>query len=673
MPRLSTVIRPGKSTSGRWIPALGIVLVLLQLLLLLIAGQAIAGEQKAFAEPGSGPGDPASALRMGNLAYRGKNYPSALGYYSMFPQNIDCRLGIGLALHKMKKHQLARPHLLAAFAVYPANAELLAALKDINEKEIAFLEKRISKGSVSEKVSVEQQLRLETLYELNGHFLKAANMLRGWLPPRPGFNDMIRVADLLAAASSWAEAGKFYELASSQSPKPRLTNLAAVDCYISSKNLARAEVLLNWLLKQAPGIDLDLRYAALLTKKGDSAGANKIYKNLGAKYEAYSQNETNPKETLLLSVDAYLNGKYHSDAQRVLNRVGAQSRDYSVDLRLARYFFDTGNFLDAVAIYEQYPESTEMQISRGWALARLDHRKEAKRAFQAVEQKFPGHAAAKAGLFSVDNSWHWNLFLLETQMNYGDYQDKRLLSTQALKYIAQRAVSTVSHTNSNIPSLSAGNIDFNEDLLGLRFYYLFRPRYAGQLHLLHFENDDPNTDHSDVFGGRFFYFPNQYWSIDAEIDRSDYKTADADQFNLHAGYRFHRKWLADLTTVFVRVSGPWRGSRTGIQPSSAGVKAAIGFVPNGQWTFGISVWGGDRLLAVDSDGLFAYNIIDRYQAAWAFQSSYRFKPWTMAYLSLGASNFVSDLKVAANKKAGFAVYDPDQSVSSLTGGMDFSF
>ena len=123
----------------------------------------------------------------------------------------------------------------------------------------------------------------------------------------------------------------------------------------------------------------------------------------------------------------------------------------------------------------------------------------------------------------------------------------------------------------------------------------------------------------------------------------------------------------------MRVSGPWRGSRTGIQPSSAGVKAAIGFVPNGQWTFGISVWGGDRLLAVDSDGLFAYNIIDRYQAASAFQSSYRFKPWAMAYLSLGASNFVSDLKVAANKKAGFAVYDPDQSVSSLTGGMDFSF
>ncbi len=610
-------------------------------------------------------------LRLGQLAYEAKDYPLAIRHYGQAAGHLDGRLGLGLALHKMRRFAEARPHLLAAQAAYPAHPDLLAALRDLNEEEIRQLEHDLSMPSGRTPAGEAARQRLAALYELNGHFLRAADWTRALLPPKPSFDQLLRVAGLYGKAGRPAEAGRFYELAAAQSPNPRLTWLAAVDSYLASKHLGRAELLLSWLVRQAPGADLDQRYASLLAARGQADTSRLVSRSLSRQLESRAAVDLRPADSLLQAVDASLNAREFEEARRQLARLGPVGTSAAIDARYGRLFYETGAYDQAVKVFERHEADPDMQVSCGWAWAKGRHREEARKAFRAALRKVPNHAGALAGLYEVENVWPWDAFLILTSLDYHGYQDNRLLTTEVFRYTRDRWSTTVSHTRTDVPHLTPGSVDFNEDLAGVKFRYRFRPKVSGQLHLLHFENDDPNTDSSNVVGARFWYFPTASWTVDVEFDRSRYTNARANQISLHAGYRFNPRWHGDLTALFTSAVGPWRwkGART----TGSAVKAALGYSPHQRWYFGAAAWGGTRLLAVDSDGMYAYNVVDLYRGAWSLLTTYRFETWLKGYLNVGQNAMRSNWQAAANAAAGAALFDPEQRVDGLSGGLDFSF
>ncbi|MBI3039672.1 hypothetical protein HYY75_11625, partial [bacterium] len=469
-------------------------------------------------------------LRMGNMAYAGKQYNVALQYYSLMPTNIDCKLGIGLCYYKLGKFDSARPLLLEAYKIYPLNPNLIEALGALNEAEIKNLENELGTKPPSDRMLLrEKQNRLIFLYELNGHFLKAANMLISQMPKKGmNFEQILRVSSLLSLGGKFNEAGQDYELAATISPNPRLTKLAAVDSYIAARSYDRAEIVLNQLRGQKSGTDLDVRYATLFSLTKQYKKARNIYNSLGLNYEATAKTSPYPQSQKLAAVDAYLNGRSYQRAVILLNQLSQEGlKGYELDRRLARLHFEQKSYSKAIAIYSKYPNDLGMQISKGWALVAIDHLVDAEKAFKLALLKYPKSMEAKGGYQFTHGYRPWDIFAIVTNINYGGYQDSRRIVTENLKYAHRKVAATFSHSRTDVVSLTPGNVDYNEDLYGLKLYYQVDPKNGIQAHFMTFQNDDVKTDESDIVGLAYFYYPTERWVLGLEHDVSAYRTAKA--------------------------------------------------------------------------------------------------------------------------------------------------
>ncbi|MBF0500916.1 MAG: hypothetical protein HQM09_12335 [Candidatus Riflebacteria bacterium] len=463
---------------------------------------------------------------------------------------------------------------------------------------------------------------------------------------------------------------KYYPVVPQPIPNSRAATLFTIDALISAGNFPRAELFLTALQRQSPGPDVDQRLGFIYGKKNARKQAIEYYLHAAQEYELQAKSQANPRELLLLALDAYQNAGSYKDARRIMGPPPPIGTDFPVDIRWARQYMETGRYEKAIEIYDHYPGNSAMQLSKGWALAYLLRRNEARNVFQSILTKNPGHAGARASLNYVDSLMSTDLFLIATFMNYGNYQDKRFLFSEMLRYIDQKVVTTLSHTRTDISPLSTGKVDFNENLIALKCNYQFSQRYALQLHMLDFQNDDPLTDHSNVFGTRFFFFPTTHWTFDAEYDYSSYSKVYANQLSLNVGHVFTTMWRADLTGIFVSAGGSARKAATS---STDGAKLSIGYTPNRRWYFGVVTWLGQRLMAVDSDGLYGYNTLDVYNGGWSLLSTCRVTHFVKLYLSYNDNAFTSESLEAANAKLGYRLNSSSQRVRNISFGVDTFF
>ncbi len=613
------------------------------------------------------PTNVTAALRIGDLCYAAKNYASALNYYAIAPDHVDCRLGMGLTLWKLHDFDRARPHLLAALRTYPQHAELRVALKQLNEAELHALQLQLATpGDILDRPG--KQARVATLLELNGHALRAAEWLRKLLPANPNFAQLLRIADNYTAAGEHDEAGEFYQLAARKSPDPRTTKLAAVDAFVAAGNLQRAELLLTDLRAESPGPEVDQRSGALFARRKLVGVSWRHYQQAGEGYENQAKSAQAPRDLLLLAIDAYQNARNHNDARRLLERMALPGVEFAVDQRWSRLFFDTCQYPKAIEIYDRYPGSLDMQIAKGWSLVHLHRRQDARDTFKAVLAKHPEHAGARAGLDAVDAMMQSDVFLIVTGMDYGSYQDGRYLTTGVVRYVDRRAVTTISHTSTDVPTVSQGKPDFKEDLIGLRCYYSLNDQHALQFHLMHFENDDVVTDGGNVFGMKYWYFPTPRWTLSAEGDYSSYTHIHTNQFTVGAGYRINPYWHVDLAGSFIHAAG------SGWAPSdprnTGGARLTVGYTPNRRWYFGAVGLFGKRIMAVDAEGLYAFNNQDVYKTGFSLLSTCRLTPFVKLYVHYNETDFTSAWQEAENTRLGFRFFDSAQRARTYSLGVD---
>lgn len=611
-----------------------------------------------------------AGLRMGNLSYAEKKYERALEFYSIAPDDIDCRLGIGLCQTKLGNPNAARPHLLAAYAVYPLNPNLVEALQIVNQAELKDLEAEIANLPSGDESLGRKKARLAQLYELGGNFDKAAGLLKDMLSSDPKFEELLRLGKLYSLAKDPGMAGNYFEKAAGLSPQPRVTRLAAVDEYLGGKFYGQAQSILDRLNSESPGYDIDQRYGQLFSNTGQRRKAREMYKKVAEYYEQLGKS-TKIRETLLLAVDVYLNGKWNGEADRLLSEIEETLTDYNSDLRRARWAFSTGNFRRAVEVYEKYPDLPNLQVSKGWAQMKAHRRKDALRTFRGVLRKAPGNKAAREGLSYAENSWKWDFFVIATTVDYDGFQDDRRIWTKTLRFAEKKTVTSISHSRTDVISLSAGGTDYNEDLFGAKVYYQFNPKYAAQLHMLSFQNDDGDSDGATPWGAGFFYFPCPKWMLGAEVNLSKYKIADARQYNLRAGHQFNKEWRADLIGVFGNIRG--RNTRSGFSRNTRALKTSIGYLAHSKMYLNFSGWVGTRTALVDSEGIFGYNSLDRYKNSWSISGAYRLASQWKLYAGFIQTLMESDWQKVVNGRLGIQRFDPNHRIQYLNFGVDYLF
>ena len=216
-------------------------------------------------------------LRLAAVALHTGLLREALRLYEHYPAVVEARLGLALCLVELKRFDEARPVLLALTASIPADPQLVEALRTVNEREIEQLEDRLSDARPGEE-RFEQQERLLTLYELNGHFESVEALTVAIAHRRPlKFGERLRLARAFAAQFDFRRAGKAFEAAAEKSPDPRTTLLAAANAFLAAEDCADAARVLAQLDRFKGGADLDVSRGTLAWRKGDLGAAQRLF------------------------------------------------------------------------------------------------------------------------------------------------------------------------------------------------------------------------------------------------------------------------------------------------------------------------------------------------------------------------------------------------------------
>lgn len=618
------------------------------------------------------PGNYFALLRMGNVLYARNEYKTALWYYSHFPDKVDFQLGMGLCHFRLRNYAQAAPLLRAAAYSYPQNSELLSALAFLNALEIDTLRRQLSgSGDIPLQQAFAKNLRLVHLYELNGAYDKAAALLKTMVTRPLQFKVLLRLAGDYSAAGMYQEAGDWYLKAVPLSTDPWSTALAAADCLLLAGNAQQAFDLLARLNQWKPVKEL-WPYFGRLNFLMKNRERGKIYfDQYGAEMERKAVSLSDPRPGYLSAIDCYLDAGNYSRARIILDRINAFAPGADLDWKYIRYYTEQKDFPGVLSITSKYPADPAMMNSRGWAYASLGDIRNAEKAFRNVLRRYPGNAGATAGLKYTNLHQPWELFLGYTAIGYGGYQDDRGLVTESLRYAHKRTSTTLSHTRTDVKSLSTGATDFNEDLYGGKVSYQANDRINLQLHGMAFQNDDASTNGSSVLGGKFTYIPSVNWLTGLELDFSNYNTYRGAQVSPYLGYQFNRFVRADAKGVFTTS----RGSRMRASQSSTASGGLLKgtYTPNDRFLLTLGGVFGERRQAVDGDSLYAFNTLDLYGTGGFAKFVYNSKKRWQLYLSYSYDSFESEGRAAANEAAGAFLAEPSQKSSTLTTGAMYQF
>jgi tetratricopeptide (TPR) repeat protein len=612
-----------------------------------------------------------AGIRMGNMLYDQGNYTEALKYYTLLPTNIDFKLGMGLCLYHLKQYSRAAPLLKEAVLTYPANPQLLAALRGLNALELKALADELSRVNSRSSTAWAILKRMTDLFELNGDYQHAAQTLQRWVPQPYQFKDMIRIAANYGLAGKFTDAANWYLLAAAQSPDRRTTSLAAADSYLLAGEPQKALDILNRLQREKAGKDLLPLLGRAYSQLKQFGPAKQCFNQLGQLAEKAVEGSFDPRPTLIYAIDCYLDAANYERAGALLNHLAPWAPGADLDQRSARMFFERKEWSKAIAIYRQYPNDLAMQNSKGWAYIALGEIYPAEKIFKKVLAIDPKNAGARKGLHFTKNNRPWEIFAAYTTMDYGGYQDDRLLVTESLRYAYKKGVTTFSHTRTDVPDLSPGGIDFKEDLIGAKLYYGLTPRTAAQIHVMRFNNNDASSDDSTIAGGSFMYFPNSRWLAGLEYSGSKYTGYRGSQISPFGGYKFNKNLRADVKGIFSHTAG---GQMRASQSKSAGgASLFFSYLHGDKLNLSFGGFMGERRLHVNPDAMFAYNILDKYKTGWAVKALYKLDYRWKLFASYGMNHFISEWQAAANEKAGNTALSPEHSTKTLTLGSFYQF
>ncbi|MBF0545978.1 MAG: tetratricopeptide repeat protein [Candidatus Riflebacteria bacterium] len=617
------------------------------------------------------PGNATASIKLGDIEYHLKNYSESFKYYSIDPNNPDCKLGLGLSLYRQGKFEEAQTYLASAKKSFPLNMELNNALSEIDKLEIEQIENQISEGFVQKNIITQKKLHLAGLYEEEGRFKKSADLLKDLPESMSSYDYSIRIAELYFKAKSFRKAARFYELAAQYSKTPRATRLLAIDSLMLAPEYSEAKGLLDKLAKEAPGYDLEKRNAAIYFATSRIEDARKIFQKVARNFESKADGSPMSKSELLSAVDNYLDGKFYNDAERILNLLKSQSLDSEYDERAARLYLETDRFLDAIQIYSIYPENVDMQISKAWALMKINQKRAATDIFRAILKKNPLNEAVKADLDAITNYINWDVGTSYTNVNFGAYKAKHERISEVVKYLDEGIMAAVSYSDEHLLTKSKGAYDFGEKLTTFKLKYDFTKEFTGNFHVLSFQSEDPVCDGAIPLGANFWYHCNPEWAFGLELDEASYDGLTSRQVDFMTCYSPDPRVTVEGGLTRIKFDG---GS---IRPSSGStadsIKGKVKFTPEKKLSFDLSGWWGDRRLYIDSEEAFAYTIPDLYLSGWAFSTTYRFASWIKGYFSYSSQHFVSEWQAAHNEKVWERVYDPNQSVNLISGGIDLLF
>lgn len=561
-------------------------------------------------------------LLKGNALFQQGNYAEALEAFRQgSPSDPSFSLWTGLTYWKLNRFELAGPYLRQAQAAFPFRSDLHIALYEVNDAEIAELCDRRDRTSGSDEKKILSQ-HLAQRYEENRKFAAAAESYAAGLSAAPDYFSLIKVADMYKAAGNFPRASDYYLHAAAISTEPRFAVMWALDSALLAGNKNRVEEVWGQLQKIHSGLDVEWFRARRLRLLKANAEADQVYRELGARYEKKARTARTVRTgqtrraDLLNAAKAYLDGEDPGRGLSILEKIRARSRgpDVEADTLEAEYHFRKKNFGAAMSVYHRHPDQVPMQISYGWALFSMGKRVEALDHFSRLKERFPYLPAVREGYRAAFSLKPWNLGYFFTRLDYGDYQRERDLHTTQAKYQWGRYATAISFTGTSSHA-QADEYDFKEQLLGWKVYRRVNSGGGIQLHGLFFQNNDEQTDDGGVVGGKYLRFshPKLHW--DSEVNLSFYSELNSIQTSIGCSYLLTPFWTATF-----KVEGGFLGGENSIYAETKtpiGLKAALGYLDHNV-LLAFEGYMGERVLMVDSDGLYAYNSLDTYREGGSF-------------------------------------------------------
>jgi len=581
--------------------------------------------------------------------------------YSRHPNQVDARLGLGLCLVRQHRFEDAAPFLLAASLVRPTDPRLLKALKCVREAEIARLRHELpSLPRGSHRIRAVKE-RLLTLYEQNGLFEEARDILLSQGPiAEMDLEQLLHLARLHTSCEQYVEAGLCYERAARLSPNPRLTLLGAVDAFLAGHCDKEPERLLRDVAHVRRGPDLDVRFARLFGRTDRLREARTILERCARRAEEEAYSWPDPRAARLFAVDCYTSARLYDEALRVLSHPSMRVPGKDADLRFARVYTALEAYPRALAIYDEYPDAVDMQLSKGYTLLDAGLIGPAKITFMELMAELPENEQAIAGLLRSQELGPWDLLIDSGTIDLGTAHSRRQFLSGSLGYTYKRAVTTVLCTRAQSVDLRPGDADLREDIYGLKMQYRLNSRLFLSAEGRRLKSNDTLTDGGQILGVQLSYGFLDLWTIGLGLASTEYPTAQATQFTANAGVRVKPDWRLDLLALLgsQELNAPYGGDT-----STGAAKATVTYAPNRRFMVSLSAWIGKRLLEHDPDVPFVYDTLDTYQGGATLVASYRLLHPLKAFVRF------SELPFSANR--GSPAFDQTEKVSML--GLDASF
>ncbi|OIP28866.1 hypothetical protein AUK22_03685 [bacterium CG2_30_54_10] len=567
-------------------------------------------DSKETAAPMDLPTDPSALLSTGNTLLNRGRYERALSCF-LPGSALDpaAALGAGLCYWKQGKSAQAAPLLRRAKAAFPDNMDLRNALFEVNKAEIQRLSEKIL-WTKAQPAKIDIYRQLAALNEENWEYAESARTFACSLSSKPDYYSLIRAGYLYKLAKSYRTAANYYLQAAKVSTSPHFATMWAIDCLLLDNQTQPAEGLLNYLQGKNPGPDLEWYWARLHRAKGNKDEAERTLRALGKFYEKEVRARHDVRNNRLNAAKAYVEGGDPKRGLAMLGRMSAGSTfpDADIDAVRAQYYFENKNYLSAISIYRRYPDSVAMQVSLGWALVYSRNPAAAQRHFQILMKRFPHRPEVMEGWRACGNYRTWGAFYIFTRLDYGDYQDTRDLQTAMVDYAGEKAHCTFSYTNTST-NASKDAFDFGENLYGIRLYRRLGESAGAQIHGLSFQNNDILTDNGFIIGGKYYRQgrPKCHWN--AELDASLYPELSSIQASVGMNYRLATNWtgLVGIDMGFLQGNDAARAETR----TPASLWSAISLQDHNA-TVTLTGRFGERILTVDSDGLYAYNGLDTY-------------------------------------------------------------
>ncbi len=620
------------------------------------------------------PSNPIVASIIRDLLLDKKNPSEALTYFMACPTDTNCRLGMGLCYFELRQFDNARPLLMESQSIFPEDEKLKKALKYINWEELKYLKREVVSSKTDPQTLQGKKKRLADLYEIVGVCNEKSNFIRGLFPQNPNGNETLQMARLLNLAGYHEEAAKNFEKSAAQPQNSWDVRLDAVDNYIAARDFSNAEGLLTVMSKESPGYDLDKRFGLVFMATDRVKKARDIFIQAERHFEALAARSPNPVEFHLQAIDACLDGKLHRLARTILAKIQRGKANYEIDSRFARFYFDSGQFGKAIEIYSKYTEKTEMQISRGKAYIKLHYPMKAKEIFQTILVKSPQNREAIEALANLEPNRPWEIHIGGSGVNYGSYQDSKRTWVTSVGYNhrqADKAMSTVSYMNNRIETMTLTGATLRENLLGLKFYYRFDPRWATQIHGTIIDSNNWHVGRGNVFGGGIFFYPMSRWNLGIEANGSNFKNAKSTQIDPWVSFKVCENLKLVLRGCFITVSGPVFSFADHNAFNSA--KTSLVFTPNTRFKLDLSTWEGARRLEFDSENLFSFNDPDLYRSAGMVEATYRFGESLRVVGKYHLTSMMSEWQTILNKTRGYQVISPYYTLRFISFGCDAIF